>query len=181
MLQQRAESVGGIDGGDYGERGVGWGDVVGQAGLDSGEEEYDDDGEDGPGPQLGAANRPGDCGRVEQHEGSGRCEQDDAVVPPVRLVPFDGVQGAGEDVEAEVLGNELLAEAVVHGEMPRSTAARKMAMPIHAELLKSCARQRWVIAKRTAVMGTTTAAAPLVIRAIAKPIQKRYQPFGSSC
>ena len=112
------EAIGYPDGAEDGERRVDRRDVVGEAGLDGGEEEELDEGEDREGANtaeawLAEGVVEGDG--VEKNEGSGGEEQDTEVVPPGGDVAFDLDGGAGEDVEAEVAAEEHAAEAVEHG------------------------------------------------------------------
>ena len=115
------EAVSDPDSDQRGERGVGRGHVVGQAGLDAGEEEDLDEGEDGEGAegaQAGVAEGGVEGDGVEQDPGWGGEEQDAEVVPPGGEVAVELVGDATQDVQAEVLLDEDLAEAVQHEEMP---------------------------------------------------------------
>jgi len=94
---------------------------VGQTGLDAAEEDDLDEGEDGEGAQ-GAEIRIAEGGvegdGVEQDPGWGGEEQDAEVVPPGGEVAVELIGDAAQDVEAEVLLDEDLSEAVEHEEVP---------------------------------------------------------------
>ncbi len=110
--------VGYPDRGEGGKGGVGRGHVMGQAGLDAGEEEDLDEGEGGPGAEGRSAQGGDSCGGVEQHPRWGREEQDAEVIPPGGKMSVKLVGDAPEDVEAEVLADENLAVEVEHVQMP---------------------------------------------------------------
>ena len=102
------------DGDEGGERGVGRGHVVGEAGLDTGEEEDLDEGEDREGSEGAVAEGGVEGGGVEEDPGWGGEEQDAEVVPPWREVSVELIGYAAEDVEAEILLDEDFAVEVEH-------------------------------------------------------------------
>ena len=91
---------------------------MGEARLDEGEEAEGGEGEDREDAQGRFAEGVEGGDGVEEDEGCGREEQDAEVVPPGGDVAFDLGGGAGQDVEAEVVVDEEMAEAVEHVEVP---------------------------------------------------------------
>ncbi len=104
-----------------GERSVGRGHVVGQAGLNAAEEKDLKDGEDCERPKH-AERRSAERGRdrcgIEEDPGRRGEEQDAEVVPPWGEVSVELVSHPAQDVEAEVLLDEDLPVEVIHVEVP---------------------------------------------------------------
>jgi hypothetical protein len=120
-LEVGVEVGGDPDGDQRGERGVGRGHVVGQAGLDAAEEEDLDEGEDredAQGAEAWVAEGGVEGDGIEQDPGWGGEEQDAEVVPPGGEVSVELIGHAAKDVEAEVLLDEDLSEAMQHEEVP---------------------------------------------------------------
>lgn len=109
------------DGGQGRHRRIKGRDVVRQTRLHRRkEEEHDEreDGKDAQGAQILAAEDLHDRGRIEQDPGRCGDEENEQVVPGVRVVAFDLHGGAREYVEAEVLVCEGRAIAMQHREVP---------------------------------------------------------------
>jgi hypothetical protein len=96
--------------------------------LDKGEEkelDESEEGEDAEGTEARLAEGVVEGDGVEEEERRGGEKKDAEIEPPGGEVAFDLGGGAGEDVEAEVLVDEKLAEAVEHVEVPGKDEGEK--------------------------------------------------------
>ena len=117
--QRGGEAVCEEDGGEQRQRWVKGRDVVREASLHEGEEDQGKERKRGPGAEIAAAAEGcGESKGIEQGEGGGGDEQDPKVIPGVGVVAFDGLGGAGDDVEADEIREEGAAEAMEHEERP---------------------------------------------------------------